>query len=237
MQKLKRLGVPNERIRATGLISSENKLLDYEEALYSRLSTAIGSRSVWLSVATHRDEEDVVVSAYKVALRRNRRLLLILHTREEKRGAQIAARHENKNLTFTLQESGSIPDEITDVYVTDQMDNVATYLRLASVTFCGGTLSTGDTIDPFHPASMGSAIIQGPACGEYKQDYDRYHEAGATRLVLNGNDLAQTLNAVIAPDVAATMAHKGWEISSEEGEVTGIVISKVQEILTKGMST
>ncbi len=235
LQKLERFGVPGENIQVTGLITGENKVLHYDEALYSSLSTTIGNRSVWLSVVTHRDEEDVVVNAYKVALRRNRRLLLILHTREENRGARIAARHENKNLTFALQENDSIPDEITDVYVTGQMDNVATYLRLASVTFCGGTLSTGDTIDPFHPASMGSAIIQGPACGEYKQDYDRYHEAGATRLVLNGNDLAQTLNAVIAPDVAATMAHNGWEISSEGGEVTGIIISEVQEILAKGM--
>jgi 3-deoxy-D-manno-octulosonic-acid transferase len=236
MQKLVKLGVPDKNIRVTGLTSGASNLLHYDESLYSNLSTAIGNRSVWLSVATHRDEEDVVVNAYKVALRRNRRLLLILHTREGKRGARIAARHENKNLTFALQENDIIPDEITDVYVTDKMENVATYLRLASVTFCGGTLSTGDTIDPFHPASMGSAIIHGPACGEYKQDYDRYHEAGATRLVLNGNDLAQTLNAAIAPDIAATMAHKGWEISSEGGEVTGIVISKVQDILTEGMS-
>lgn len=235
MQKLERLGAQTEDIRVTGLITDTKSLLHYDEALYSGLSSAIGSRSVWLSAATHRDEEDVVVNAYKVALRRNRRLLLILLTREENRGERIATRHENKNLTFVLQENGGSLDEMTDVYVTDQMENIATYLRLASVTFCGGTLSTGDTIDPFHPASMGSAIIQGPACAEYQPDYDRYREGGATRLVLNGNDLAQTLNEVIAPDVAASMAHAAWEISSEGGEVTGIVISEVQKMLAEGM--
>ena len=56
-------------------------------------------------------------------------------------------------------------------------------------------------------------------------------------MVLNGNDLAQTLNAVIAPDVAATMAHKGWEISSEGGEVSGIVISEILEKLAEGKHT
>jgi 3-deoxy-D-manno-octulosonic-acid transferase len=234
MKKLETLGAPTEDIRVTGLIVDAKNLLQYDEALYSGLSSAIGSRSIWLSAVTHRDEEDVVVNAYKVALRRNRRLLLILHTREENRGARIAARHENKNLTFVLQENGGYLDEMADVYVTDQMENIATYLRLASVTFCGGTLSTGDTIDPFHPASMGSAMIQGPACAEYQPDYDRYHEGGATRLVLNGKDLAQTLNEVIAPDVAAKMAHAGWEISSEGGEVTGILISEVQKMLAEG---
>jgi 3-deoxy-D-manno-octulosonic-acid transferase len=234
MKKLETLGAQTEDIRVTGLIVDAKNLLQYDEALYSGLSSAIGSRSIWLSAATHRDEEDVVVNAYKVALRRNRRLLLILQTREENRGARIAARHENKNLTFVLQDNGGYLDEMADVYVTDQMENIATYLRLASVTFCGGTLSTGDTIDPFHPASMGSAMIQGPACAEYQPDYDRYHEGGATRLVLNGKDLAQTLNEVIAPDVAAKMAHAGWEISSEGGEVTGILISEVQKMLAEG---
>jgi 3-deoxy-D-manno-octulosonic-acid transferase len=237
MKKLERLGAQTENIQVTGLITDDKNLLHYDEALYSGLSSAIGSRSVWLSAATHRDEEDVVVNAYKVALRRNRRLLLILQTREKNRSARIATRHENKNLTFVLQENGGSLDEMTDVYVTEQMENLATYLRLASVTFCGGTLSSGETIDPFHPASMGSAIIQGPACAEYQPDYERYHEGGATRLVLNGNELAQTLNEVIAPDIAASMAHAGWEISSEGGEVIGIVISEVQKMLAEGVTS
>ncbi|MBE9477134.1 MAG: hypothetical protein IME92_08285 [Proteobacteria bacterium] len=234
-QKLKRLGAQSGIIRVTGRLSDAKKLLHYDETLYTGLSLAIGSRSVWLSATTHRDEEDVVVNAYKVALRRNRRLLLILHTAEEKRGAKIAARHENKNLAFALQENGDVPDQMTDVYVTDQAENLATYLRLASVTFCGGTLSKGEAIDPYHPATMGSAIIQGPACGDFEQEYARYRKAGATRLVQNGSDLAQTLNSVIAPDVAATMAHKAWEISSEGGEVSGIVTAEILEILANGV--
>jgi 3-deoxy-D-manno-octulosonic-acid transferase len=236
-QKLKRLGAHSGKIRVTGLLSDAKKLMHYDESLYSGLSSAIGNRSVWLSATTHRDEEDVVVNAHKIALRRNRRLLLILHTCEEQRGARIAARHENKNLNFALQEKGDVPDDMTDVYVTDQMENLATYLRLASVTFCGGTLSTGDVIDPYHPATMGSAIIQGPACDDFEQEYNRYREAGATRLVRNGRELAQTLNAVVAPDVAATMAHAAWEISSEGGEVSGIVISEILEMLAKGVPT
>lgn len=236
-QKLKRLGVRDGNIRVTGSIAATKKLLNYDETLYSHLSSAIGNRSVWFTAVTNRDEEDVVVNAHKVAMRRNRRLLLILQTCEENRGTRIAARHENKNLSFALGENDEWPDETTDVYVLEPNENLATYLRLASVTFCGGTLSSGNTLDPFHPASMGSAIIHGPDCGEFAEDFDRYRAAGATQLVVNGGQLAKTLNETIGPDVAAKMAHAAWEISSEGGEVSGIVISEILEKLAEGTRT
>ena len=236
-QKLKRLGARDGNIRVTGSMTATKKLLHYDEALYSSLSSAIGNRSVWFAAATNRDEEDVLVNAHKIAMRRNRRLLLILQTREEMRGSRIATRNENKNLSFALDENNERPDDTTDVYVLGPDEDLATYLRLASVTFCGGTLSNGKTVDPFHPASMGSAIIHGPECGEYAEDFDRYREAGATQLVLNGGQLAKTLTEVIAPDVAAKMAHAAWEISSEGGEVSGIVISEILEKLAEGKHT
>lgn len=231
-QKLKWFGVESGKIRVTGVMSEVKELLQYDEALYANLSATFGTRSVWLSAETHRDEEDVIINAHKLAMRRNRRLLLILHSREKGRGARIAARHENQHLTFALQQNGDTPDDVADVYVTDRQEDLATYLRLASVSFCGGSLSSGETIDPFHPASMGSAILHGPATGEYMQDYDRYREAGAARLVSNGGELAQMLNMVIAPDEAALMAHAAWEISSEGGEVSGIIIAEILEKLT-----
>jgi 3-deoxy-D-manno-octulosonic-acid transferase len=85
-QKLKRLGARDGNIRVTGSMTATKKLLQYDEALYSSLSSAIGNRSVWFAAATNRDEEDVLVNAHKIAMRRNRRLLLILQTREEMRG-------------------------------------------------------------------------------------------------------------------------------------------------------
>ncbi len=236
-KKLKRLDVQSGKIRVTGVITETKELLHYDEALYTNLSAAFGNRSVWLSAVTHRDEEDVVVNTHKLAMRRNRGLLLILHTREKDRGERIATRHENQNLVFALQQNGDTPDDTTDVYVTDRQENLATYLRLASVSYCGGTLSTGQTIDPFHPASMGSAIIHGPACGEYKQYYDRYREAGAARLVSNGGELAEALNTTIAPDAAALMVCAAWEISSEGGEVSGTIIAEILEKLAEGMPT
>ncbi|MBL4751133.1 MAG: hypothetical protein JKX71_11240 [Amylibacter sp.] len=236
-KKLKWFGVQSGKIRVTGVMSEMKDLLHYDEALYVNLSAAFGTRSVWLSAITHRAEEDMIVNAHKLAMRRNRRLLLILHTREKNRGVRIAARHENQNLTFALQQNGDMPDDATDVYVTDQQENLATYLRLASVSFCGGSLSTGQTIDPFHPASMGSAMIHGAAFGDYAQDYERYHGAGASRLVSNGGELAETLNRVIAPDEAALMANAAWEISSEGGEVSGIVIAEILEKLAQGVPT
>jgi 3-deoxy-D-manno-octulosonic-acid transferase len=175
------------------------------------------------------------VNAHKAAMRRNRGLLLILHTHEQNRGDRISARHENQNLTFSLHGDGEIPDDACDVYISDVADELATYMRLASITFCGGTLSNGKTIDPFHPASMGSAILHGSFCGEHEESFNRYNEAGASRLVLNGGELAKTLSETIVPDIAAKMAYAAWEISSEGGEVSGIIIAEILGKLAEGL--
>ena len=106
-------------------------------------------------------------------------------------------------------------------------------MRLASVTFCGGSLSNGDTTDPFHPASMGSAIIYGPSTGVYEEDYTRYSKSGAAELVQNGGQLSKTLNKLLSPDISAAMAYAAWEISSEGGDVSGIVTSEILEKLSE----
>ena len=236
-KRLKRLGAKATKIRVAGVLAETPKLLKYDESLYASMSAKIGSRSVWLSAATNRNEEDVIVNTHKIAMRRNRRLLLILHTREEGRGVKIAERHQNKNLSFSFQEKGDVIDDVTDVFVSGDIGELATYLQLAPVTFCGGTLSDGQSINPFYPASAGSAIIHGSSYGDYKEIYTRYNEAKATRMVSNGGELASTLTETIGPDVAAVIAHKAWEISSEGSEVSGTVISEILEKLADGTHT
>ena len=233
-KKLKHLGAPASAIRITGLLSGSKRLLDNDDAYYSGMSSSIGSRSVWMAAVTNRDEEDVVINAHKIAMRRNRRLLLILHTREMNRGISIAERYKNQNLKFALSDKNETPDDMTDIFISDKMNELATFLRLASVTFCGGTLSDGGTLDPFHPASTGSAIIHGPSYGDYELDFSRYNTAGAARLVTNGGQLAQAVNEIVAPDVAAGMAHAGWEICSEGGEVSGVVITEILDRIAEG---
>ena len=235
--RLKRLGAKSTKIRVTGVLAETPKLLEFDEGLHASMSAKIGSRSVWLSAATNRDEEDVIVNAHKIAMRRNRRLLLILHTREKGRDASIAERHQNKNLTFSFQRQGDVIDDVTDVFVSGDVYELATYLQLAPVTFCGGTLSDGQPIDPFYPASAGSAMIHGGSYGDHKDAYTRYNEAKATRLVSNGGELANAVTEAIGPDVAASLAHRAWEISSEGGEVSGTVITEILEKLADGTQT
>ena len=236
-QKLRHLGAKAKNIRVTGSMTTTKKLLPYDEALYSSLSSAIGTRPVWLAAATNKSEENVIVNAHKVAMRKNRRLLLLLHTHHTKRSTEIASRHEHQNINFSIQESGDALDEVTDIYITNQSDNLGTYMRLAAVTFCGGSLSNGDTTDPFHPASMGSAIIYGPSTGVYEEDYTRYSTSGAAELVQNGGQLSKTLNKMLSPDISAAMAYAAWEISSEGGDVSGIVTSEILEKLAERSST
>ena len=74
--------------------------------------------------------------------------------------------------------------------------------------------------DPHQPASLGSAILHGPATAPFEHAYARLGEAGAAQLVRNADELGRAVDLLQSPDRAAAMAHAAWTVTSSGAEVT-----------------
>ncbi len=73
--------------------------------------------------------------------------------------------------------------------------------------------------------------------GDHLDAYSRLAAAGAARIVKDADGLGSAVLRLIAPDLAASMAHSGWEVVSEGAEVIDSVIDLVQSALDGGQGT
>ena len=57
--------------------------------------------------------------------------------------------------------------------------------------------------------------------------------AGAARVVLNGAELGRAVEALLAPDRVALMAHAGWDVATRGAEVTNRIVDLIHEAVSR----
>lgn len=211
--RLRRYGTPTANVENLGELDDPNAVPNSDERLQAKLTKSIQTRPIWLAHDPHPDELPAVIEAHKRASRSAHRLLLILtgsvdaKIELEKAGLQIACHPDANDIT-----------DATQVFITNDMNSPGTWLRMSPITFIGGSLSNICRVDPFEPASLGSAIIHGPQTSPYEQKFQRLQKANATRSISDEAGLADAVEALLAANINAEQAGHAWEVISEGAE-------------------
>ena len=127
---------------------------------------------------------------------------------------------------------GNEPTENSQVLLTDTLE-MGLWYRLAPVSFLGGTLSGEGGSNPFDAAALGSAIIHGPQVGARVSHFERLTQAGATRTVANAAQLGRVVEALLAPDKTAQMAHAAWDVTSAGAEMSNRLMGMIRDALDR----
>ncbi|SFA89235.1 3-deoxy-D-manno-octulosonic-acid transferase [Poseidonocella pacifica] len=230
--RLVRLGLEAGRIELSGMLREGSVALPCRIARLEALSAEIGARPVWLAAQVQPEEAPAVVGAHRIAIRGSHRLLMILGPAEGNAAAPLAERLRDEGWSVAERARDDAIEEITQVYVVEGCAELGLWFRLAPVSFLGSSLVNGaGGCDPFQAAALGSAILYGPNVGQHLKSYSRLANAGAARIVKDASSLAQGLQRLLAPDLAAAQAHAAWEVASEGAETTDRVVSLVTEFL------
>ncbi|ANT62043.1 3-deoxy-D-manno-octulosonic acid transferase [Salipiger sp. CCB-MM3] len=226
-RRLRRAGVEERAMPATGPITDSAPPLDCNAALYEEMAGVLTGRPVWLAarLRSAREAEEVLL-AHKRAVRLAHRLLLILVPATYDLAPEIAEAARTSGLRLCAWEAGEMPDENTQVLVTEDASELGLWYRLAPVAFLGGSLVNGHGgEDPMEAAAHGTALLYGPNVGRHLPAYSRLAEAGAARIVRDFDSLGAALTQLVAPDRAAAMAHAGWDVITEGAELTDEMIA------------
>ena len=198
------------------------------------LAQRIGARPLWLAVTVPEAEEGAVLVAHRAAQMLAHRLLLLLVPSDPARGPALVEAAAALGLQASRRSAEQEPSDDDQIYVADTEGELGLWYRLAPVTFLGGTLIPGATArDPLEAASLGSAVVHGPATGPHAEACDRLMRAGASWRVPGGTGAAATealteaMVTLLAPDRVAQMAQAGWAVATEGTEVTDHVASLV----------
>ncbi|MBS0125456.1 3-deoxy-D-manno-octulosonic acid transferase [Thetidibacter halocola] len=231
-RRLRRLGVEPASIRPAGRLVDAGMPLDCSDRLHSEMSRTLASRPVWLAAYLRADEADSVLRAHRQAVRLAHRLLLVAvpATREDAPALRNAC--TDLSLRAVCWEEGGLPDETTQVLLTEGTEDLGLWYRLAPLTFLGSSLVSGHGgRDPYEAAALGTAILYGPNVGHWLDAYSRLVTAGAARIVRDADSLAAAVTHLIAPDQTAAMAHAGWDVVSQGAALVDAVIADVAAAL------
>lgn len=221
-RNFRRAGAAPEAVHAAGRMEQPSAALSCTEAERAALSRLLASRPVWLAAGLPEAEERLVIEAHRSALRLTHRLLLIVAPAEPDRAEPLAEQMERlEGWTVARRAAEEEPDPEVQVLVADGLSELGLWLRLAPVTYLGGSLTpSGCRIDPMAAAALGTVAIHGPRVGDYGGAIGRLAAAQASALVGSASDLAAALAEMQSPERAARFAQAAWAVASEGSEVT-----------------
>ncbi|TCM87576.1 3-deoxy-D-manno-octulosonic acid transferase [Rhodovulum steppense] len=230
-EQLRALGASSVQMIPCGPLSEGSAVLRCSETEREVLARMMGARPAWLAACIRPEEEAVVVAAHSRAIRQAHRLLLLLVPDDPARGPALARRLRAEGWEVSLRSEDEEPETETQIYVADTEGELGLWLRLAPLTFIGGTLAGAPGPDPYHAAALGSAIVHGPATDAHATHYRWLSGARAARPVRDEQSLADAVADLLSPDRAAEMARAAWEVSTEGSAATERVMRRMIEAL------
>ncbi|MCC1482546.1 3-deoxy-D-manno-octulosonic acid transferase [Roseibaca sp. Y0-43] len=217
-------GLPEERLSTIGTLSQAPLALRCNEAERDALASALRQRTIWLAAGVPEAEEELIIAVQQEALRDSHRLVLILHPADPMRGPELHARVSTRFNAALRSRDDSITPE-TQVYIADTEGERGLWYRLAVACYLGGSFTDGSSFSPMEAAALGCAMVHGPEGGRYGDAFDLLTERRATRRITRPEALGRMLRAVLRPEQAADMAHRGWQIVSEGAEATESLVA------------
>lgn len=210
------MGATRRQLRMTGPVTAIREPLTCNERERATMAEMLSGRHAWLAACIPLAEENAVLAAHRAALRQSHRALLFLVPTRTERIAGLAADIEATGLLVARRDLDEDPVEEVQVMLSDGPTEMGLWYRLAPVTYMGGTLSGHDTAarHPFEPASLGSAIIHGPAIEKFATQWQQLDGAQAARRVLIPSDLADAVAELSQPDLIAALASNAWTVST-----------------------
>lgn len=217
-----RMGADPARVTMTGPAAEIREPLTCNERERITMAQLMRGRHAWLAAAVPEAEEQAVLEAHHAALQHSHRALLFLAPVDPARIDPLADMIEAGGLTVARRTLDEDPEEDVQVMITDGPTEMGLWYRLAPVTYLGGTLSGQDAESrhPFEPASLGSAIVHGPATSRHPTEWQQLDGAGAARAVGNAEGLAAAVAELSQADLTAALASAAWTVSTGGAEVT-----------------
>ena len=227
---LVRAGVSENAIKVTGSLEENTNVLKWDEEVRYALAQQIGPRPIWFAGNADEAEAVQIANAHRQAALRAHRLLCIVTPFGN--SAKIADQFRDAGLNTLLETDGAKIDESTQIFVADGAENHGLWTRLAPISFIGGSHTSGARLDPFHVATVGSAIIHGRNKGSYSTHFDRLMNANATFVCDSFDELGPAVAHLLSAEKAARQAQAGWDVTSSGAEVVNIIGETLRDLIS-----
>lgn len=210
-----KLGVPEDRIQATGNIKLDVQIPRLDAAARAQLRRELGlpaTGAVLAGSSTWPGEEAALITALQQARAGGHAVSLLLVPRHAERRLEIERLLQAAGLRFHLRSRGPAPGEV-DVAVGDTTGELRKLAQLADVIFVGKSLpphTEGQT--PVEAAALEKPILFGPGMSNFRDIAQDLVLRGAARVVAD----------------PPALVHAAGELLRESGQRQALAASAAQ---------
>lgn len=196
------LGVPLNCMTVTGSLKFD---VERSPALFNEavsLRSKLGQeRFVWIAASTHRGEEEIILAAHELILKRINNALLVLVPKHPDRFSEVATLAAKKG-KIAQRSKKELPNDNVSIYLGDTLGELVLLYAASDVAFVGGSLIEHGGHNLLEPASVKRPILSGRHLFNFQAISDWLLEAKALTLV----------------DDACTLAAAVIKLATEPGE-------------------
>lgn len=184
------LGVRQAALTVTGSIKFDLKPAAELLEQADRWRAQWGERPVWIAASTHAGEDEIVLAAQQLILRRHPQALLILVPRHPERFEGVARQVQQAGLSMVRRSDRTMPGMADQVFLGDSMGELMQFYACADMAFVGGSLIAGGGHNYLEPAALGLPVLSGPHRFNFTEISELLEQAGALVEVADAEALA-----------------------------------------------
>ncbi|MFH1355263.1 MAG: 3-deoxy-D-manno-octulosonic acid transferase [Candidatus Omnitrophota bacterium] len=218
-ERLKRLGVKNNRLKVTGNMKFDSQLLKEEgfSAVRYRRNLNLGPDDRLLVFgSTHPGEEEYALGCYKSLLTDFPNLKLLIAPRHPQRSGDLAKIISRSGFRSVLLSGskGECPSCIARaVFILDTVGELIYYYSIADIVFVGGSLTKTGGHNILEPAALGKPVLFGPEMSNFRDIADLFLNNHAALLVHNQQELRAEIAVLLKfPEKALDLSKRAKEI-------------------------
>jgi len=206
---------------------------------YRRLLHLTDGSFLLVAGSTMKDEERLVLSAFKKLRKESPSALLLLAPRHPERFREVEQllRHQSvryiKRSGLTWDGVANSPD-VPEVILLDSMGELATIYALADVVFIGGSLVATGGHNPLEPALHKKAVLFGRHMNNFREIARDFIREGGAIQVSSKEALAEKLIELYHdPAKREEIGKRGFQIVAANRGATDRIVKRIEIVLAE----
>lgn len=201
-ERLVTLGLSPEKVSVTGSMKFDMAIDEQKLQLAQQDKRVIAPRPVLVAASTRAvegvDEDDRVLSAFRILLKSYPDLLLVLVPRHPERFDRMFELAVAEGFNVARRSTDGSPSQMHQVFLGDTMGDMHYYLALADIVFVGGSLVPTGCQNIIEPAALGLPVITGPSLYNFQAASDLLVAAQAMQVIQNEQELAEAVSDLLS---------------------------------------
>jgi len=212
------LGYEKDRLQLTGNIKYDlvvsDELLKDITILHESWAK---DRQIWIAASTHEGEEELILQAHHLLLKKHPNLLLLLVPRHPERFNPVADLIEKANFNFIRRSTGDIPSENTQVILGDTMGELMLMYGISDIAFVGGSLVKHGGHNPLEPLAFKLPVVSGKHTFNFPEVFTSLLEVqGVLQINSTEKALAEIIDKLLnSKEARQRLGNAGYEVLIE----------------------